>query len=700
MKRTLAVVVLVVGVGCNGVGGGVGGGVASVGRGELRQVRADLSLRAPSVAPLQHARAERLRLGLTARDDFAILKIEPDQTIDHVRLQQLHAGVKVWGADVVLHAHHDGTSTLSGNLVTAIDGVDPTPGLSAEAAQLTARADYSQKASAPSSLAFARESAELVLLPAADRTTRLAWHVQFFTELQAGLNPGLWHYFVDAHDGRIVGQWNALHTLVEASGPGGNTKVARQWMANLDVETGGAGYVMNTTKVETTDMKHATSGIGTVASSASLTFADAAINDAHGFAETTLKMLSEWLGYNSIDDQGYKILSRVHYSTNYQNAFWDGTQMTYGDGGNVFYQMSGSLDVVAHEIDHGFTSAHADLQYVGQSGGMNESFSDIAGTTAKFYAALPGASFDLGTDIFKRPGALRYMCTPAKDGQSIDNASDYNSQLDVHFSSGVMNKAFCLAAKRISSGSPTGTPTADGVKQAAKAWFTANAKFWTSTSTFAQGAQGVVDAAKSLNFPVKDIQAIGDSWKDVGVTSTYPIVNEFLLSLDAQSKSVVAGKTASFQIATSVPSGSTAQTVMLTLSGTDAGVTGSFSLASLQSGGSSQLTLTVGADVAAGKHDFTLTAAGASASHTLTGTLMVQSAAAPPPTTGTPGSGGGDGAGAGGGSSGDPTAMPPSDPNAGKLPGGCEMGGSSRRTPGILVCGFLLIALLRRRRAS
>src|SRR5207253_1565941 len=163
-------------------------------------------------------------------------------------------------------------------------------------------------------------------------------------------------------------------------------------------------------------------------------------------------------GYNSIDNQGFKILSRAHYSNNYENAFWDGQEMTYGDGGTTLYEMSGSLDVVAHEIDHGFTQFHANLNYQGQSGGMNESFSDIA----------------------------------------------------------------------------------DGVKRAAKAWYTANAGYWTSTSSFTQGCQGVVDAAKSLKYLVRDIQALGDSWKDVGVTCNYPTVIEFSLSLDAPSKQAMA----------------------------------------------------------------------------------------------------------------------------------------------------------------
>src|SRR5262249_4444923 len=156
-----------------------------------------------------------------------------------------------------------------------------------------------------------------------------------------------------------------------------------------------------------------------------------------GFAEETLNTLSEWFGHNSIDDNGFKILSRVHYSTNYENAFWDGTQMTYGDGASTFYPLSGDVDVVGHEIDHGFTTFHSNLIYSGPSGGNNESFSDIAGTIVEFHREGNSADFDLGRDIFRANSALRFMCNPTQDGASIDNANNFTPGLDVHFSSGV-----------------------------------------------------------------------------------------------------------------------------------------------------------------------------------------------------------------------------------------------------------------------
>ena len=91
---------------------------------------------------------------------------------------------------------------------------------------------------------------------------------------------------------------------------------------------------------------------------------------------------------------------KVHYSKNYENAYWDGSSMTFGDGKNTFYPLV-SLDVSSHEIAHGFTEFNSNLAYYGQSGGMNEAFSDMAGEAAEFYAKNTN-DFLVGAEIFKQ----------------------------------------------------------------------------------------------------------------------------------------------------------------------------------------------------------------------------------------------------------------------------------------------------------
>jgi vibriolysin len=647
-----------------------GGG--NVVRAELRQAPAVASTHLVATdlaaAVMAHLASQRNVLSLSAHDAFAPLRSHVSiDGVNHIRLQQTHDGIKVWGADIVAHVDADDQLTgIDGNLLRNLAGLDLNAALVDADALALGKRDYAAAATSGSALAYSREAAELVILPREDGTARLAWHVTFFTDPQAGIkDPGLWNYMIDAHEGTILEHWNGLHTAVaEASGPGGNARVTRTWNMNLDVTQNGTSYAMDTTQYQTSNLNHATSGVGTVYSGTSLTnfnANDPAANDAHGFAEVTIKMLKDWFNYNSIDNKGYKLPSRVHYSTNYANAFWDGTQMNYGDGdGKQLYEMSGSLDVVAHEIDHGFTSNHSNLTYQAQSGGMNESFSDIAGTSAKYYFDSKSASFNLGGDIFIQPNTyIRWMCKPSTDGQSIDNAAQYTAGLDVHFTSGVMNRAFCHAAKRLSGIDPTTDtvatgPTADGVKKAAYAWYVANANYWTASATYVQGCQGVVDAAtKTLMYSPGDISALGDSWKDVGVTCNYTHVNDFTLALSPSKAMAPAGGTATFMVATTVPTGNTAQALTLAMKSTG-GLTGTFSPATVMSGGTTTLTVNVPAATAPGDVAFTVTATGtANNPRSVDGTVTVTM---PPPDMAMPpdmaqasnGNGEGGGAGTGG----------------------------------------------------
>lgn len=437
----------------------------------------------------------------------------------HARLQQFHDGVRVWASEVAVHGDSSKITSVAGNLVQSLESLDTEPTFQVDAAMAVAKADYSKQAKElVTSLQFERESSELVILPGSSQA-QLVWHVVFYSEMQAGIEPRLSNYFVSAKTGEIVKYWNGIHTLSQASGPGGNAKVARTWTDALDVEPSGAQFMMDTARLKTVNMNNATSGAGTVVVGPLSPIGDAPINDAHGFSEATLNLLTDWGGYNSIDNAGFKVISRVHYGTAYENAFWDGTQMTYGDGATTFYPLSGDVDVASHEIHHGFTTFHSNLIYSNESGGMNESFSDIMGTTAEFYVEGVGADWDLGRDIFRGNTALRFMCDPRLDGRSIDNYADYVGGIDVHFSSGIMNKAFCRTARRLGSGSPTGEATVESVRKVAKAFYVANDDFWVTGSTFRQGCQGTLDATATpaLAWTAAERDALRTSWSESGV---------------------------------------------------------------------------------------------------------------------------------------------------------------------------------------
>jgi len=232
-------------------------------------------------------------------------------------------------------------------------------------------------------------------------------------------------------------------------------------------------------------------------------------NDALYDGYVIKNMYKDWYGVsvlNNSDGSPMQLVMRVHYGSYYENAFWDGSQMTFGDGQSFFYPLV-SLGVGAHEISHGFTEQNSGLAYYAQSGGMNESFSDMAAMAAEHYSTGE-ATWLIGGDIVK-PGsgmeALRYMETPSKDGMSIDSADDYYSGLDVHYSSGVYNRLYFLIAH--SEGMDA--------RKAFDVMVKANQDYWTPNATFESGACGVISAASDLGYSVDNVKT---ALNTVGIT--------------------------------------------------------------------------------------------------------------------------------------------------------------------------------------
>ncbi len=234
-------------------------------------------------------------------------------------------------------------------------------------------------------------------------------------------------------------------------------------------------------------------------------------NDALFGGQVIKHMYQDWYGMPVLtnSDGTPMMLGMVVHIRNYDNAYWDGQQMTFGDGYSMFYPLT-SLGVAAHEISHGFTEQHSNLTYWSQSGGMNEAFSDMAAQAAEVYAYGTGKnSWQIGPEIFKaQDEALRYMDVPSKDcgGKnpgswcSIDDASEYYDGLDVHFSSGVYNRFFYTL----------GTTRGWDARKAFDVMVQANSNYWTSNATFSTAACGVIDAAKDLGYSVDDVKAAFD----------------------------------------------------------------------------------------------------------------------------------------------------------------------------------------------
>jgi len=477
-------------------------------------------------------------LGVSSEEDWEVLSTTAGQDgLQHVRLQETHRGVPVLDSIVAVHGDETTFLLYAGRVTRHLEGFEVEPQVSEEDAIASFKQAHAA-ATGATGIEYPEESARLAIRPRGAQGADLVWQLEVLSEAQDGVPPGRWFITVDAASGDIIDGWNGLTTSDQATGVGGNAKVARAWTAQLDVEPADGMYEMKTDRLETYDMKngdnggpildHYFGGNGDLVKGPLDPIGDAAINDAHGFAEVTLDMMRDWYGRNSIDDNGMKIISRVHFGKDFNNAFWDGKRMTYGDGGGgIFYPLSGAIDVVAHEINHGFTEKHSNLNYSGMSGGLNESFSDVAGSLAEYYSPASGAAdLTVGEDVLMWDGALRYMCDPPMDGHSLDNASQFDpgdhigpfetrAGTDPHYSSGVPNKAFCLSTARYRVDNDVDVP--GSVRAIGAVWYLANASYWGSGSTYVDGCQGTVDAARALGYSQADVVAIGQSWADVGV---------------------------------------------------------------------------------------------------------------------------------------------------------------------------------------
>lgn len=302
-------------------------------------------------------------------------------------------------------------------------------------------------------------------------------------------------------DGTIIRAWNSINH-VDATGPGGNEKTGQYFYGDeyrfLNVSESEGTCLMQNDAVTTVDLQNQFDLSITAPFSfecyentyQSINGAYSPINDAHFFGQATVDMYQQWLGEPPLP---LPLQIKVHFGTEYANAFWDGNASIFGDGNNELYPLV-DANIVSHEIAHGFTERHSNLFYYGQSGGINESFSDIAGEAAEFY--LKGSvDWLTGNDVSKTDTPFRYFADPTLDGVSIGHADDYQPGIDVHHSSGVYNKAFYLLAN--SNGW--------GIQQGFLLFSHANQYYWTQTTDFVEGLCGLLNAAEDLSYDKKTI---------------------------------------------------------------------------------------------------------------------------------------------------------------------------------------------------
>jgi Zn-dependent metalloprotease len=256
---------------------------------------------------------------------------------------------------------------------------------------------------------------------------------------------------------------------------------------------------------------------------------DVEANEAYDGLGATFDFYAAVYDRNSIDDEGLHLDATVHYGRRYDNAFWNGQQMVFGDGdGDLFNRFTASLDVIAHELTHGVTGDEAGLVYVGQAGALNESVSDVFGSLVKQYAhkqTAAEADWLIGAGLFtsKVQGvALRSLKAPGtayddpllgRDPQPATMAGYVKTSADnggVHTNSGIPNHAFYLAATALGG---------HAWEKAGRIWYeTLRDKRLKRTATFAQFARYTVVNAAHF-FGASERQAVAAAWSAVGVKS-------------------------------------------------------------------------------------------------------------------------------------------------------------------------------------
>jgi len=415
-----------------------------------------------------------------------------DRGAYHLRFAQRHQGKDVVGGDLVIHVDAGGT-------VYAINGTargDLSPKLGASSigtAAALARVDRD-----PAQVGLAARVVRTVYLITATGTTHQAYEIE--TTGTRGEDPVRDLVYVDVDTGAIAAVYPQIHAARDR---------------------------------RTHDVQHGTLLPGVLRrTETGAATADIDVDAAHDNVGHTYDAYQQFFGRDSFDGQGAALISTVHYSSGYCNAFWNGTQMVYGDGnGYDCYPLARSVDVTSHELTHAVTAYESALNYGGEPGGINESLSDIFGAFAEAWVdggrtgtlAITPATWLIADEVM--PPFLRDLCDPAADGFSKDEWSSSVGTTDVHYSSGVGNLAFCLLAKGgTHPRGKTQIPVAGiGFDKAIRLAYKAQVDILTSNANYSAYRAAMEQAATELGYDAGVQQSVRDAFAAVKVDAPVPI---------------------------------------------------------------------------------------------------------------------------------------------------------------------------------
>jgi len=355
------------------------------------------------------------------------------------------------------------------------------------------------------------------------------------------------YIYVDARTGEIVLQ----DDIIKHTGATGTFATAYSGTRSINDGTTTGGYFLRETTrgqgIETYNMKTGTSyrkAVDFVDADNNWTAAeynnanfDWVAGDAQMGAQCTYDYWKAVHGRNSYDNAGAKIKSYVHYGRSYENAYWNGSVMTYGDGAATFRPLT-ALDVCGHEIGHAVCQSTANLIYSNESGAMNEGLSDIWGASIEDYSVntlrvtssgvTPKSTWLIGEEIDKTAPALRSMSDPKSQGQpdyykGINWYTGTSDNGGVHTNSGVLNFWYYLIANGKSGTNEKGvfyTVAGQGLNAAAKITFRMESVYMVAGSTYAQARTYSIKAATDLfGAASAQVTAVTNAWNAVGVTT-------------------------------------------------------------------------------------------------------------------------------------------------------------------------------------
>jgi Zn-dependent metalloprotease len=455
-------------------------------------------------------------LGLGPDEGFLLLRKRTDfNRVTHYRYQQTCKGFPVWGLQTIVSVGPDNQALRLNGTVVLDTGRDikNIPASLDPLSALRQMQELHKQKDSTSVWTFRNEKYETNIYIDQKEKAHLCYVVSFFADTECG-NPSNYIYFIHVKTGKILYSFDMLNRA-QGTGPGGNLKTGYYYYGidypGFAVTENSGTCTMEIPDVRTVDLNHGTSGDTPYSYTCyentheEINGGYCPLNDAQFFGQVTCDMYNNWYGVPVVP---FQLTVKCHYSNNYEGAWWDSSSVVLGDGNTTFYPL-GSLDVICHEASHGFTQNNSGLVFVNQSGGINDSFSDIAGDAAEYYLRN-SLDFMCGFEIFKDPDkAIRYLYDPPLDGVSIDHVDNYYDGMAPQYSSGIFNKVFYLIAT-----SPGWNP-----RMAFDIYVKANQDYWTPSSTFVQGADGVMNGAADYGYPCHNVV---DAFAQVGINLECP----------------------------------------------------------------------------------------------------------------------------------------------------------------------------------